>query len=83
MSTFSSDAHLVLSIVFEETFDTTTGELRLGLTVSIIFFKQYLIIARLVLFISHVVLSHASRKPLSYTTSENSDALRIKASVGS
>lgn len=27
MSTFSSDAHLVLCIVFEEALDTTTGEL--------------------------------------------------------
>lgn len=30
MGTFRSDAHLVLGVVFEKTFDTTTGELKLG-----------------------------------------------------
>lgn len=30
MGTFRSDAHLVLGVVFEETFDTTTRELKLG-----------------------------------------------------
>lgn len=56
MGTFSSDAHLVLGIVFEEALDTTTGELKLGWIVSIAFFNWYFMVARFVLFISHVTL---------------------------